>query len=1616
MVQSGAALKCDVLHSSVGRLRVHVPDWPIRRAGELAARLSRVEGVHRVETNQRTRNVLLLYEPDRTTAETLLGALPEAISAAHMSPPAAKPTGSSAAGQTGSLRQETIPVPGLDRDPHLGARLVETLHKALGVRAHVSLLTAQIHVAYDHTRVRLDEILHAITGLLPPEVIGEDSPRHPLDPNPLRDGLTRFIGAVAAVSTLTLQRLIFPQLIPLGLMGAAATVAGVFNLIQGFPAVRESLRSILGRKTADVFTNTSGLTSLTLGNVPLGLVVAGLEGFLLAEEVTARRGAWRRYEDNIDTSLSALPGAVLRLEAGTRVPCDARVVEGIGTALGAEGQQMKVRPGGRVTGGSLLLGGPFVLELEGAEPAKHEPRPVSRPQTAYENYLHVAGPIALGVAVIQYLRTGSLYRALETLLLLNPRPAVIGVEAARLLAAGRALRAGLTVVATRTDRQVRLPGALLLDGARLLAEGVEVEDVVPLQPGLDKETLLKLSAAVSEAAGGPWGAAFASELASKTGAENGSFDGATASARIGTTTYHLRQADIDPELHPQLTSSLQLELRAESAQGPLGVIHLRPRLAPGVEPLVAACKSYGVELAVLLTGDWAVAHEVCRRAEVELIDADAVTAIRDRQTRGKTVAVVSDGARATQAFAACDLAVGLSRGHTGMFPARADLLAPDLLAVADLIEAGSRQHQGVRDAVVLSVLSNLTGLGLMLRGPVGSSNASIGVYLTGIVALAAQWLRQRGGARPRSALAYLTDPQPERWGRRSIADALRVFGTSPDGLMPADAVARRIPQSGSSNREELLMALRNQIRAPITALLTGGACVTLVLGQPLNTALLGFTISLNVLAGVWQERQVGQAAEALRRMSAATARVLRAGRMETVPATDVVLGDVLVLSPGTRVAADARLINASSLEVAEAALTGESIPVAKAPEDGSAGRRIVLEGSDVVVGTGHAVVVAVGRHTRLGATAAALNFDPAEESPLGARLGQVLRIGLPVSLAGGVLVTLAGLAHGLGTAAPMVTLGITTALSAIPEGLPLLAGVGQAAVSRRLARQNVVVRRLAGIEALGRVSVACSDKTGTLTEGRLSVALVADGHSENDYPGELGENHRAILCAAALACPHPDSAAGITHPTDAAILRAAEEVGLGPPARAVRELEVPFDSARAYHVSVIQGRFWVKGAPERLLLRCTFFQEGTDQRPLAPDRRQAWLDRAAALAERGLRVLLVATGPDTGTPQQPQGLTALGFIGIFDPLRLGVPLAVQRCRHAGVRIIMLTGDHPATARTIAHQAGILADGGEVVTAAELVALPDDQLDTRMARVAVIARAAPLDKLRVVESLRRSGHTVAMTGDGVNDAPSLRLADVGVAMGRSGTEVARQAADVVLADDNFASLVEALVEGRGFWRNMRTGLGLLIGGNAGELGLIVGTSLLGLGPVLTAPQILMVNLITDTLPSLAILLQRPEHRELSALAREGLSALDVGLRRDALHRGLATMIPSMAAYLLAHRQSGPLQAGAVGFASVITTQLAQTLDAGRVQGFLSPTVIGAVGGSLALLATTFVLPPVRSLFDLTFPTATGWVYVGAASAGAIVLSRAIDAGLARLGSKNPAGASTVSGFHVDQAST
>jgi calcium-translocating P-type ATPase len=1099
---------------------------------------------------------------------------------------------------------------------------------------------------------------------------------------------------------------------------------------------------------------------------------------------------------------------------------------------------------------------------------------------------------------------------------------------------------------------------------------------------------------VSGAAGFPWGRIF--PRAGRAAAAEGSFNGLWAAAAVERVRYTLGPPEDPPAIGEAVEQRHQggylLVLCREADWRPLGFVALRPRLDAAAGRLVQAGRRLGVRLEMLPAGAPAAAQAVARRAGVTLVaSADAVAVIRARQQAGELVAFVSDSAQAAPAFADCDLAIGLAPAPTGQFPARADLLAPDLDGVVAVLEAGAHRKRAVRDAVVLSVGANVFGAVWGFRGRPGVERASIGVYVTALAALADGWLRLRGGTRPGSSLSQLVDPRPERWGRQSLADVLRALQTTEAGLTSAQAAQRHRASPPAAGRLEVVYAILDQVRSPVNGILTGGALLSLIAGgAALDIVIIGATVAVNVVVGVWQERQADKAVEALRRLGTARARVLRDGVSVTLPATAVVPGDVLLLAPGDRVAADARLLGAHGLELDEAALTGESVPVPKQVEGGPLESRIVLEGSGVAVGTGRAVVVAVGRRTRLGATAAALSLEETEASPFGARLARLLHLALPIAAVGGVTVIASGFLWGK----PLLSqlgVGASIALAVVPESLPLLAGTGQVGVARRLARRHALLRRLSAVEALGRVDVACTDKTGTLTAGRLALRLVAGAGRQADWPGELGPELRRVLATAALASPHPEATDAAAHPTDVAVLTAAREAGLGDELRQAHRQEAPFDPDRAYHAALVRDRLCVKGAPEAVCPRCTrlYRGNGADQ-PLGDGGRQALLNQVEGFSERGLRILMVADGPADTPVGDPQGLRALGFVGISDPLRPTVPAAVRRCHEAGVRVLMITGDHPATARAIAREAGLLDGAGDILTGTDLADLDGDALGRRLERATVIARATPLDKLRIIEGLRHRGHTVAMTGDGVNDAPALRLADVGVAMGRGGTEVARQAADLVLADDDFATLVEALVEGRGFWRNMRRALGLLLGGNAGELGLIVGATVLGFTSPLNTRQILVVNLITDALPALSVTLQQPEHRNLAALAREGASALDASLRRDVLRRGVATAGPALAAYLLAQRSGGLPQAGAVAFGTVVATQLAQTLDAGWAEGSLSPTVVGAVAGSAGLLASALSLRPLRDLLGLGLLTPAGWGLIGAGAVAAVALNRILAA--------------------------
>jgi calcium-translocating P-type ATPase len=988
---------------------------------------------------------------------------------------------------------------------------------------------------------------------------------------------------------------------------------------------------------------------------------------------------------------------------------------------------------------------------------------------------------------------------------------------------------------------------------------------------------------------------------------------------------------------------------------------------------------------VLERGDRRASRIVAKRAELPLIiEADLAELVRDRQRAGDRVAVLSDTPAAAEAFEACDLAIGLSSGRSSQFQARADLLAPGLPAVSAVLIASDRRKQATEISVALSALANLAGGAWGLQGEPGLVRASYATYVAALGALGAAWERLRGGRRSRSIIGRLIDPRPERWGRIAAAEVLEAMDSRPGGLREAEAQARRELRRTGAPRNAFIAAMTEQLQSPLAAVLGAGAAISLAVGATADVAIIGAVIVANAAVGAWQERQAGRAAQALEQLGAASARVIRDGRLRELPADQVVRGDILVLGAGDRVVADARLLEADALEADEGALTGESLPVPKAPEAERPEERVVLEGSDITVGSAQAVVVAVGDRTRLGATAAALAVEETRESPLGERLDRLFRQGMPAVVGGGLLVTLAGIAWG-GAPLAQLAVGASVAVAAVPEGLPLLAGAAEAAVARRLATRSALVRRLSSVEALGRVDIVCCDKTGTLTRGKLAVTMIDDLERRVEVAdGTLTDRAQEVLLTAALASPAPNGSEPPAHATDGAVLTAAIDAGLATQLAASRRAEAPFDPVRSLHATALAERVCVKGAAEVIVPRCSYAAapDGSSRR-LDQSGRADLLQRAEGLASLGLRVLMVADGDPGVAVEDPRGLTARGFVGISDPVRDGAADAVRRCQEAGIRTIMLTGDHPATAKKIAADLGLPLGARAVLTGEQIENVANGTLDELLEGASVVARITPIDKLRIVECLQRAGHAVAMTGDGVNDAPALRLADVGVAMGAGGTEVARQAADLVLADDRFETLTEALLEGRSLWRNLHEALGLLLGGNLGEVAMMAGAAVLGRGTVLRARQILAINLITDVLPAVAVAVQPPRERELRRITREREESFDQQLIGSIIRRGIATAAPALMAVLAAPMLGG--QAGTVAFGALIATQLAQTVQSGRVRDTLSAPVIAAVAASSSVLGVSLLVPPVRAFLQLPPPATASLLLIAGTAPAAIALA-------------------------------
>ncbi len=742
------------------------------------------------------------------------------------------------------------------------------------------------------------------------------------------------------------------------------------------------------------------------------------------------------------------------------------------------------------------------------------------------------------------------------------------------------------------------------------------------------------------------------------------------------------------------------------------------------------------------------------------------------------------------------------------------------------------------------------------------------------------------------------------WHTLPVAEAGERLRSSPRGLT-AEEARRRLAEFGPNELQEAHRVspwalLLEQFKNVLIIILLIATALSALLGHAVESAVITVIVLFAVLLGFVQEYRAERAIEALRQMAAPGAKLLRDGQEVEVAARDVVPGDVLLLRTGDRVAADARLIEVVNLQVQEAALTGESVPVEKRTEalanaDLAIGdrRNIVYAGTAATYGRGRALVVATGMATEFGRIARLLETVETGRTPLQLNLDKLGQHLARAAFAIVALIVVLGLVRGQ-PFVEMLVFGIALAVAVVPEALPAVVTISLALGVQKLVKRRALMRRLPAVETLGSTSVICSDKTGTLTKDEMTARkLYVAGHlldvsgagyrphGEFSFEGarvELSAEHahplrrpvHELLHAAALASDaqivkgeQEGSWAIRGDPTEGALVVAAAKAGLHKPEldqRFPRRHEIPFASETKRMTTLHEAAdgvvAYAKGAPEVIVDTCVARRTTEGEVPLDEAHRQAILEAARKMASQALRVLAVARKADALPANAERDMTFLGLVGMSDPPRPEVKAAIRTCETAGIRVVMITGDHPVTAQAVADELGILK-GGRVVTGAELEALSDAELQQQVESIAVYARVSPAHKLRVVEALQKKGHVVAMTGDGVNDAPALKRADIGIAMGITGTDVAKEASAMTLTDDNFASIVAAVEEGRGIFGNIKKYLMFLLSSNVGEIGLMAGATLLGLPLPLTAVQILYVNLATDGLPALALAVDPPE---------------------------------------------------------------------------------------------------------------------------------------------------------------
>ena len=783
---------------------------------------------------------------------------------------------------------------------------------------------------------------------------------------------------------------------------------------------------------------------------------------------------------------------------------------------------------------------------------------------------------------------------------------------------------------------------------------------------------------------------------------------------------------------------------------------------------------------------------------------------------------------------------------------------------------------------------------------------------------------------------------------------MEALGSSMAGLSDAEA-AERLAKEGPNRlkeekKESVFRKFLGELKDPMTIVLIIAAAVSAVTAIYANESLTDAGIILavvliNACLGVYQENKAEAAIEALQQTAAATAKVIRGGHQKTVRADEVVRGDLLVLEAGDAVPADARIVECASMKTMEAALTGESTDVEKqsealtAPEGGDVTlgdrKNMTYMGSIVTYGRGHAVVTGTGMDTEMGSIADALSSAKEEETPLQIKLNELSRkLSWMILVICGFVFVVNLVRNGGKAVLDTFMIAVSLAVAAIPEGLSAVVTVLLSIGVTKMSKNHAIIRKLTAVETLGCTQIICSDKTGTLTQNKMTVVQKVTG------------DEKLLMTAMAL-CSDAELEGGeaVGEATECALVNDAYQHGLTKNELAEdlpRVDEAPFDSLRKMMTTIHRARAgagfiqFTKGAPDEVLRRCTKIWENGQAVSLSEKQRRTILEENKGMADRALRVLGAAQRiyeekPADNTPAElEQDMTWIGMCGMIDPIRPEVKDAIGQCRNAGIRPIMITGDHKDTATAIAKDLGILEPGQLAITGAELDAIPDEDFAQDVRRYSVYARVQPENKVRIVNAWKNAGMVTAMTGDGVNDAPSIKSADIGVGMGITGTDVTKSVADMILADDNFATIVSAVGEGRRIYDNIRKAIQFLLSANLAEVLAVFSATLMGF-TILKPVHILWINLITDTMPAISLGMEEAEQDVMQRPPRNRKESIFAGgLGFDVIFQGAVIALLTVLSYFVGYR----LENGVWGIAESATGMTMAFLTLSMIEIFHS----------------------------------------------------------------------------------